>query len=120
MFEAISLFAWLAGVSGAPVPAVDPLTQPIESSHAAEWLAPAEPEKIFGSSYLVGFAGMSVALIDTGDGLVLVDGALPQDAPAILVHVRNLDFDHKELKFILSNNTHFDNAGGLVARNNLG
>src|SRR3546814_2976395 len=71
MFEAISLFAWLAGVSGAPVPAVDPLTQPIESSRAAEWLAPAEPEKIFGTSYLVGFAGMSVALIDTGDGLVL-------------------------------------------------
>src|SRR3546814_15567595 len=54
--------------------AVDPLTQPIESSHAAEWLAPAEPEKIFGSSYLVGFAGMSVALIDTGDGLVLEIG----------------------------------------------
>src|SRR3546814_12945260 len=88
MFEAISLFAWLAGVSGAPVPAVDPLTQPIESSHAAEWLAPAEPEKIFGSSYLVGFAGMSVALIDTGEGLVLVDGALPQAAPAILVNGR--------------------------------
>ena len=115
MIEAISLFAWLAGVSGAPVPAVDPLTQPIESPHAAEWLAPAEPEKIFGSSYLVGFAGMSVALIDTGDGLVLVDGALPQAAPAILANVRKLGFDPKDIKFILSTEPHFDHAGGLAA-----
>src|SRR3546814_4949639 len=95
MFEAISLFAWLAGVSGAPVPAVDPLTRPIESSHAAEWLAPADPEKILGGTYLVGFGGMSVALIDTDDGLVLVDGALPQAAHALLAHERALGFNRK-------------------------
>lgn len=115
MFDAISLFAWLAAVSGAPVPVVDPLTQPIESSHAAQWLAPAEPEKIFGKTYLVGFAGMSVALIDTGDGLVLVDGALPQAAPVILANVRALGFDPKDIKFILSTEPHFDHAGGLAA-----
>lgn len=115
MFDAISLFAWLAGVSGAPVPAVDPLTQPIETSRSAGWLAPAEPEKIFGKTYLVGFAGMSVALIDTGDGLVLVDGALPQAAPAILANVQKLGFDPKDIKFILSTEPHFDHAGGLAA-----
>ncbi|HET6526695.1 subclass B3 metallo-beta-lactamase [Sphingopyxis sp.] len=115
MFDAISLFAWLAAVSGAPVPAVDPLTRPIESSHAAQWLAPAEPEKVFGKTYLVGFAGMSVALIDTGDGLILVDGALPQAAPAILANVRGLGFDPKDIKFILSTEPHFDHAGGLAA-----
>ena len=63
MIEAISMLAWLAGVSGAPVPAVDPLTQPITTSRSAEWLTPAEPEEIFGETYLVGFGGMSVALI---------------------------------------------------------
>ncbi|SBV32245.1 Beta-lactamase-like protein [uncultured Sphingopyxis sp.] len=115
MFDAISLFAWLAAVSGAPVPVVDPLTRPIESSHAAQWLAPAEPEKIFGDTYLVGFAGMSVALIDTGDGLVLIDGALPQAAPAILANVRGLGFDPEDIKFILSTEPHFDHAGGLAA-----
>ena len=115
MIETISLLAWLAGVSGAPVPAVDPLTRPIESSYVAEWLAPAEPEKIFGTTYLVGFGGMSVVLIDTGDGLVLVDGALPQAAPAILANVRKLGFDPKDIKFILSTEPHFDHAGGLAA-----
>ncbi len=115
MIEAISLFTWLAGVSGTPVPAVDPLTRPIESSYAAEWLAPAVPEEIFGGTYLVGFGGMSVALIDTGDGLVLVDGALPQAAPAIIANVRGLGFDPKDIKFILSTEPHFDHAGGLAA-----
>jgi metallo-beta-lactamase class B len=115
MFEAINLLAWLAAASGASVPAVDPLTQPITTSRSAEWLAPASPEKIYGNSYLVGFGGMSVALIDTGAGLVLVDGALPQAAPAILANVRQLGFDPKDIKFILSTEPHFDHAGGLAA-----
>jgi len=115
MFEAISLLAWLAAASGASVPAVDPLTQPITTSRSAEWLAPAKPEKIYGNSYLVGFGGMSVALIDTGAGLVLVDGALPQAAPAILANVRALGFDPKDIKFILSTEPHFDHAGGIAA-----
>jgi len=115
MIEAISLFAWLAAVSGAPIPAADPLTQPMAVERAKEWLAPLPPEKIYGTSYLVGFGGLSVALIDTGEGLVLVDGALPQAASAILANVRKLGFDPKDIKFILSTEPHFDHAGGLAA-----
>lgn len=132
MIAMMTIAAWLAGVNHIPLPIVgaahagvvaggavpegdDPLTRPIAASRAAEWLAPAEPEKIFGTSYLVGFGGMSVALIDTGDGLVLVDGALPQGAPAILANVRKLGFDPEDIKFILSTEPHFDHAGGLAA-----
>lgn len=132
MIAMMTIAAWLAGVNHMPLPIVeevnaqgvaggvasdgdDPLTRPVASSRAAEWLAPAEPEKIFGTSYLVGFGGMSVALIDTGAGLVLVDGALPQAAPAILANVRKLGFDPKDIKFILSTEPHFDHAGGLAA-----
>ena len=132
MIVMMTIAAWLAGVSHVPLPlaeeanaqmatggvapeAEDPLTRPIAASRAAEWLAPAKPEKIFGTSYLVGFGGLSVALIDTGDGLVLVDGALPQAAPAILANVRALGFDPKDIKFILSTEPHFDHAGGLAA-----
>lgn len=113
--SAIGLLIWFAGVGGAPVPAVDPLTQPIVTSRSDEWLAPAEPEKIVGNSYLVGFGGMSVALIDTGAGLVLIDGALPQAAPAILANVRKLGFDPRDIKYILSTEPHFDHAGGIAA-----
>ena len=132
MIAMMTIAAWLAGVNQMPLPIVeeagvqmvagvvapagdDPLTRPIASSRAAEWLAPVKPEKIFGASYLVGFGGMSVALIDTGAGLVLIDGALPQAAPAILANVRALGFDPKDIKFILSTEPHFDHAGGLAA-----
>ncbi|WP_238550701.1 subclass B3 metallo-beta-lactamase [Blastomonas sp. AAP53] len=82
---------------------------------ADEWLAPAPPEKIFGTSYLVGFGGLSVVLIDTGAGLVLIDGALPQAAPMILDNVRKLGFDPKDIKFILSTEPHYDHSGGIAA-----
>lgn len=127
--------AWLAGMSSmpgcsteqAPEPTVvraasssapiveDPLTRPMELGRARKWLAPLPPERIFGRSYLVGFGGLSIALIDTGAGLVLVDGALPQAAPAILDNVRKLGFDPKDIKFILSTEPHYDHSGGLAA-----
>lgn len=93
----------------------DPLTRPIVAERAKEWLAPAPPERIFGNSYLVGFAGLSVALIDTGAGLILIDGALPQAAPAILANVKRLGFRPRDIKYILSTEPHFDHAGGLAA-----
>lgn len=116
MMSAIGYMLWLGSMSGvAPPPVDDPLTRPLAVQRAKEWLAPLPPEKIFGTSYLVGFGGLSVALIDTGAGLVLVDGALPQAAPAILANVRALGFDPKDIKFILSTEPHFDHAGGLAA-----
>jgi len=93
----------------------DPLTRPMAQEQAKEWLAPVEPRKIYGNSYFVGFAGLSVVLIDTGAGLVLIDGALPQAAPAILRNIRKLGFDPKDIKYILSTEPHFDHAGGIAA-----
>lgn len=135
MIKSMIVAAWLAGISvtpglhmeeapgptvtGAPsgsAPAVDdPLTRPMEVERAKKWLAPVPPEKIFGNSYVVGFGGLSVVLIDTGAGLVLIDGALPQAAPAILDNVRKLGLDPRDIKFILSTEPHYDHSGGLAA-----
>lgn len=93
----------------------DPLTRPIVGQRTAEWLAPRAPARIFGNSYLVGFGGLSVALIDTGEGLILIDGALPQAAAPILENVRKLGFDPRRIRYILSTEPHFDHAGGLAA-----
>jgi len=104
------------GATNVAVPgADDPLTRPMAAERAKEWLAPLPPEKLLGKSYLVGFGGLSVVLIDTGAGLVLIDGALPQAAPMILANIRKLGFDPRDIKFILSTEPHFDHAGGLAA-----
>lgn len=93
----------------------DPLTRPMAVEREAEWLAPAEPMRVFGKTYLVGFGGLSVALIDTGAGLILIDAALPQAAPKILANVAKLGFRPHDIKYILSTEPHFDHAGGLAA-----
>lgn len=93
----------------------DPLTRPIAVERAKDWLRPAPPVRVFGNTWLVGFAGLSVALIDTGDGLILIDAALPQAEPAILANIRRLGFDPRRIRYILSTEPHFDHAGGLAA-----
>lgn len=109
----LSLIAIVTAPASPQTP--DPLTKPIITEHTAEWLEPRPPVKVFGPSYLVGFGGLNVALIDTGKGLILIDGALPQAAPAILANVAKLGFRPRDIKYILSTEPHFDHAGGLAA-----
>lgn len=116
MMKALGLALWMMGAAGTAASAADdPLTRPMAIERAREWLAPEPPEKMFGTSYLVGFRGLSVVLIDTGEGLVLIDGALPQAAPMILANVGALGFDPEDIKFILSTEPHWDHAGGFAA-----
>lgn len=93
----------------------DPLTRPIAADFAARWLGPQPPKRIYGNTYLVGFRGMSVALIDTGAGLILIDAALPQSVPVLEANIRALGFRLRDVKLILSTEPHYDHAGGLAA-----
>lgn len=115
LVTASALAALLGSIDALAQAQEDPLTKPITGSRTAEWLSPVPPQKIFGDSYLVGFGGLSVALIDTGAGLILIDGALPQAAPAILNNVRRLGFRPHDIKYILSTEPHADHAGGIAA-----
>jgi metallo-beta-lactamase class B len=51
---------------------------PIECERCEGWNRPLEPFRVYGNTYYVGTAGLGAILIDTGSGLVLLDGALPQ------------------------------------------
>ena len=93
----------------------DPLLRPIAPDFANQWLTPVAPGRVFGNTYSVGFGGLSVALIDTGEGLILVDGAVPQAVPAIEANIRALGFRLEDVKLILSTEPHYDHAGGLAA-----
>ncbi|WP_294236842.1 subclass B3 metallo-beta-lactamase [uncultured Sphingomonas sp.] len=111
-----TLFSLIALVTATASPqAPDPLTRPIVTDRTAGWLTPRPPVRVFGNTYLVGFGGLNVALINTGKGLILIDGALPQAAPAILANVSRLGFRPHDIKYILSTEPHFDHAGGIAA-----
>jgi metallo-beta-lactamase class B len=98
-----------------PAPEHDPLLQPIAPEYARRWLGVEVPTKLYGNTYLVGFSGLDVALISTSDGLILIDGALPQAVPAIEDNIRRLGFRIEDVKYILSTEPHYDHASGLAA-----
>ena len=93
----------------------DPLLSPFAPHHPARWLAPRAPSRLHGNSWLVGFGGLSVVLIDTGPGVILIDGAVPQAVPAIEANIRRLGFRVEDVEYILSTEPHFDHAGGVAA-----
>jgi len=88
---------------------------PIACSSCAEWNGPREPFKVFGNTYFVGTSGLSALLIVTDQGLILMDGALPQSAPIIDANIRALGFHTTDVKYILTSHAHYDHAGGLHA-----
>ena len=99
----------------APPAGPDPLLQPIAPESALRWLGPEAPFRVHGNTWMVGFAGLDVGLISTRDGLILIDGALPQAVAAVEANLATLGFRIQDVKYILSTEPHFDHAGGLAA-----
>lgn len=93
----------------------DPLTTPISSPYAAQWLRPVAPVRLHGDTYYVGFGGLSIVLIRTSAGLLLIDGALPQSVAALEANLRQLGFDIKDVRAIFNTEAHFDHSGGIAA-----
>lgn len=79
------------------------------------WSDPAPSAKIHGSTYYVGTCGIAALLIDSGDGLILIDGATPEAGPAMLANIARLGFDAKTIRIILASHEHYDHVGGLGA-----
>ncbi len=96
--------------------AVEPTQmRPIDCGQCAAWNTPQTPFRLHGRSWYVGPKGLSSVLIDSGNGLVLLDGALPQSAEMIADNIRSLGFDIADVKWIVNSHAHFDHAGGIAA-----
>ncbi len=87
----------------------------IDCDSCAAWNGAQDPFRVFGNTYYVGVAGLSSILITSSAGLILLDGGLPQSAPAIDAHIRALGFRTEDVRLILNSHAHFDHAGGIAA-----
>jgi len=85
-----------------------------EAQSPASWSAPTEPFRIADNLYYVGTQGISVFLITTPKGHILVDGAMPTSPPLIEASIRKLGFEPKDVKILLNTHAHFDHAAGLA------
>ena len=73
-----------------------------------------EPFKIFGNVYFVGTKAVSSHLIDTGDGLILLDTGYPQALYLLLENIRKLGFSPYDIKILLHSHGHCDHIGGTA------
>ena len=111
-------FLMLTAACAAPAPvlvgqrAITPRAS--ECRSCAEWNQPQQPFAIFGNTYYVGTHGLSAILLTSDSGHVLIDGGLPESAPAIMSSIRALGFRVEDIRLILNSHAHFDHAGGIA------
>lgn len=79
------------------------------------WSDAAPPAKIFGNSYYVGTCGISVILVTSSDGHLLIDGATAEAVPSILANIEKLGFKPSDVKLIIGSHEHVDHMGGFAA-----
>ena len=79
------------------------------------WSDAAPPARIFGNTYYVGTCGISVLLVTSSQGHVLIDGATAEAAPSILANIKALGFDPRDVRFIVGSHEHVDHMGGFAA-----
>jgi len=68
-----------------------------------------------GNLYYVGNSDVSSHLINTGQGLILLDTAFPQTVYLLLESVRRLGFNPDDICYILHCHGHYDHFGGTRA-----
>jgi metallo-beta-lactamase class B len=74
----------------------------------------AEPFHIAGNLYFVGATDVSIFLLTSPEGHVLIDGGTPGTPPLVIASMAKLGFDIKDVKLLLATEAHNEHAGGLA------
>ena len=75
------------------------------------WTLAQKPFKVIENVYFVGNTWVSVYLIDTPEGLILIDCAYEENLYLLIDSIRGLGFDPKDIRHLLISHGHFDHCG---------
>lgn len=78
------------------------------------WKVDIEPFRVAPHIYYVGNVWVTCYLIDTGEGLVLIDTSVFPTLYLLLENIRKLGYDPKDIKKILLSHAHADHDGSAV------
>jgi metallo-beta-lactamase class B len=84
----------------------------IQSFIQEPWKYAAAPFRIVGNLYFIGNKWVSCFLLDTGEGLLLIDSGYPETMYLIFDSIRRLGFEPHNIKFLLLSHGHWDHCGG--------
>ena len=76
------------------------------------WEYDIPPFRITDNIWYVGTSQVGSHLIDTGDGLVLLDTGWPNTLYLLLESIRQAGFDPADIRYILHSHYHIDHIGG--------
>lgn len=79
------------------------------------WQGYVEPFRIYGNLYFVGTRPAPNHLIDTGEGLILLDTGYPQSLYLVVDAIWRLGFSPDQIKMIVHTHGHYDHLGGTRA-----
>ena len=79
------------------------------------WLGKMTPFKIFGNTYFVGTYQASCHIIDTGDGLIMIDPGYENTAYLVIDSIYQLGFDPRDIKYIINTHWHWDHTEATAA-----
>ena len=77
------------------------------------WLLTRAPFRVAPRVYYVGNTWVGAYLIDTGDGLVLIDTTVFETVYLVLEAIRDLGYNPHDIKHILLTHCHIDHSGGV-------
>lgn len=118
-FLASALLALAAGLSPfaaqpAPAQTAPPADLPTACRGRDGWTDPAPPARIFGDTWYVGTCGITVLLVTSDQGHVLIDGGPKAAAPLVAANIEKLGFRLNDVKWILTSHEHEDHVGALA------
>ncbi len=79
------------------------------------WEGKMDPFRIIGNIYFVGTFQASCHLIDTGEGLILIDTGYSNTLYLVLRSIYELGFNPKDIKYIINTHWHGDHTEGTMA-----
>lgn len=104
-----------AGGGGEQAAATETLSQTFRGSRSRDVeYQKIAPFKVFDNLYHVGPGTVSVWLVPTTDGLILIDTAQEPYVDHVLNNIRNVGYDPKDIKYILLTQGHLDHFGGAA------
>ena len=79
------------------------------------WEGKMDPFKIIGNVYFVGTFQASCHLIDTGDGLIMIDPGYSNTLYLVIRSIYELGFNPKDIKYIINTHWHHDHTEATKA-----
>ncbi len=79
------------------------------------WVGRVKPFRIFGNLFFVGTEPASSHLIETEEGLVLLDSGYPQTLYLVLESIWELGFDPRNICAVIHSHGHYDHLGATKA-----